>query len=112
MIEIKVDDKRVIAVLERLAQGAANPRPALKAIGESLVESTMRRFETSTASDGSRWQPNSQATYLGMTNAFGKSSFGKSGWVNAKGTSRLAGKKPLGMCALAGTIVVLRGRTG
>ena len=95
MIEIKIDDARVVDALERLSASAANPRRALLAIGEGLVESTKRRFETSTAPDGTRWKPNSQATYLGMVNAFGKSYFGKSGRLNAKGATRAAGKKPL-----------------
>lgn len=95
MIEVKIDDARVVAALDRLSASAANPRPALLAIGESLVESTKKRFETSTAPDGTRWKPNSQATYLGMVNAFGKSHFGKTGRLNAKGATRAAGKKPL-----------------
>lgn len=101
MIEIKVDDARVKAALEHLAQAAARPRPALLAIGESLVESTKKRFETSTAPDGTRWAPNSQATYLGMVNSFGKGNFNKGGKINARGATRVAGKKPL---VLEGTL--------
>jgi hypothetical protein len=37
MIEIKVDNAEVLAALERLSKAVANPRPALLAIGESLV---------------------------------------------------------------------------
>jgi phage gpG-like protein len=95
LIEIKWNDADVLAALERLAQATAQPRPALLAIGESMVESTKKRFETSTAPDGSRWAPNSQTTYLGMVNAFGKGNFGKSGRINARGATRVAGKKPL-----------------
>lgn len=95
MIEVKIDNSRVVAALDRLSRAAANPRPAWLAIGESLVESTKKRFETSTAPDGSRWAPNRPATYLGMVNAFGKSHFGKTGRLNAKGATRAAGKKPL-----------------
>lgn len=62
MIEIKVDNKNVIAALDRLAKAAANPRPALLAIGDDLVLSTKKRFETSTAPDGSHWAANSAAT--------------------------------------------------
>lgn len=62
MIEIKVDNKAVNDALERLASASANPRPALLAIGESLVLSTKKRFETSTAPDGTRWTPNSPST--------------------------------------------------
>lgn len=95
MIKIKVDNARVAAALEHLAQAAASPRPALLAIGESLVESTKKRFGTSTAPDGARWTPNSPTTYLGMVNSFGKGNFGKGGKINARGSTRVASKKPL-----------------
>lgn len=62
MIEIKVDNKNVIAALERLARATADMRPALLAIGEDLVKSTKKRFETSTAPDGSHWAANSAVT--------------------------------------------------
>ena len=52
MIEVKFDSQRVEAMLERLANGAANPRPALLAIGEDLIKSTKKRFEDSKAPDG------------------------------------------------------------
>lgn len=62
MIEVKVESKSVIDALERLAKASADPRPALRAIGESLVLSTKKRFETSTAPDGTRWAPNKPST--------------------------------------------------
>ncbi len=55
MIEVKIDSKAVLAAMGRLSKAAADPRPALLAIGESLVVSTKKRFETSTAPDGIRW---------------------------------------------------------
>lgn len=95
MIEIKIDSAKVTAALDRLARASANPRPALLAIGESLLESTKKRFETSTGPDGVRWQPNAAATYLGIVRGFGKGNFGKSGRLNKKGAERISGKKPL-----------------
>lgn len=62
MIDVKIDNKNVIQAMERLANAAVNPRPALLAIGESLVLSTKKRFESSTAPDGSRWTPNKSST--------------------------------------------------
>lgn len=62
MIEVKIDSKAVIDALDRLARSAANPRPALLAIGESLVVSTKKRFESSTAPDGNKWAPNKPST--------------------------------------------------
>jgi hypothetical protein len=46
MIEVKVDNKAVNYTLNRLARAAANPCPAFLGIGESMVLSTKRRFET------------------------------------------------------------------
>lgn len=94
MIEIKVENKSVINALERLARAAANPRPALLAIGESLVLSTKKRFETSTAPDGTRWAPNSQVTYL-MHLGGAKSNHRKDGRINSRGAEKVMGKKPL-----------------
>lgn len=62
MIEVKFDSKAVDNALDRLSKATSNPRPALLAIGESLVLSTKKRFETSTAPDGSRWEPNKPST--------------------------------------------------
>lgn len=64
MITIEIDDAQVRAVLDRLAKRAANPRAALLEIGEELRESTLKRFTTSAAPDGSRWAPNSLVTRL------------------------------------------------
>jgi phage virion morphogenesis protein len=94
MIEVKVDSQNVLAALDRLTKATANPRPALLAIGESLVTSTKQRFETSTAPDGTRWQPNRQATYLGYLGS-AKSNHRKDGRINSRGTDKVMGKKPL-----------------
>lgn len=95
MIELEIVNEKVSSALSRLASATANPRPALLAIGESLLESTEKRFETSTGPDGVRWAPNSQATYLGIVRGLGKSNFGKSGRLNKRGAERVSGKKPL-----------------
>ncbi|MDF0377688.1 phage virion morphogenesis protein [Methylophilus sp. YYY-1] len=62
MIELTWQNRAVLAALGRLAEGAANPRPAFLAIGEDWVESTKRRFDTGTAPDGSQWAPNKPTT--------------------------------------------------
>ncbi len=94
MIEVKIDSRAVIDALERLGKATANPRPALLAIGESLVVSTKKRFESSTAPDGTRWAPNSQATYLGHLGS-AKSNHRKDGRINSRGAKKVMGKKPL-----------------
>lgn len=82
---ITVDDAQVLAALRRLRQHSEDITPALKQIGERLVESTQDRFATSTAPDGTPWAANSAVTisrYLGL--ATGK-----------KRETKAAGKKPL-----------------
>ncbi len=93
-ITFDVDDREVQAALGRVIAAGKDPRPLLKGIGETLTASSKRRFVTSTAPDGSRWAPNTQATYLGFLNAR-KGSFGKKGKISAKGAARAIAKKPL-----------------
>lgn len=94
MISIHVDDQLVLDTLRAVMQRLGDPTPGLMAVGETLAESTKRRFETSTAPDGSRWESNSQTTILNYLGYF-KSSFGKSGKISAKGAARAGAKKPL-----------------
>ena len=62
-IEVKIEhSKAALDAFHRLDRAAASPRPAYLAIGEDLVLSTKRRFETSTAPDGKRWAPNKATT--------------------------------------------------
>lgn len=93
-ITIRLDTLRVSEVLTRLAAGARNPAPLYKAIGEDLVQSTRERFATSTAPDGSRWAPNTQATFLAHLARFSGTAR-KDGRLSAKGSGVVMGKKPL-----------------
>jgi len=52
----------VQSILRAMLERADNLSPVLKAIGETLTESTKERFVTSTAPDGSPWKPNAPAT--------------------------------------------------
>lgn len=64
MITLHLDDRAVIEALERLRAraGAAGLRPALALCAEYMVESTKRRFASSSAPDGSAWAANAPAT--------------------------------------------------
>ena len=95
-ITIELDVAPVIARLDRLlgALGPQGMQAPLAEIGEDLVESVKRRFETSTAPDGSRWAPNAESTYLGLL-AKTKNNVRKAGRISAQGARRVAGKKPL-----------------
>jgi phage virion morphogenesis protein len=95
MLTIDHDSRPVLAALQELAQRCANLSPALMEMGEDLVESSKRRFSTSTAPDGTPWESNSQVTmerYLGL---FKSSHSKKTGKLTKAGATRAAGKKPL-----------------
>lgn len=93
-IRIEIDDRELLGALTRLVEHAEHPGLAMREIGERLAESTQARFATSTAPDGSRWEPNAQATildYLGGRGGFSK----KTGRITAKGSTLAANKRPL-----------------
>lgn len=94
MIEVDIDDRQVLEALERLQRSGADMKPAMQDIGEYLVVSTRERFEAGEAPDGTPWAPNTETAYLGYLGAF-KNSTRKDGRLNARGTDRAVGKKPL-----------------
>lgn len=93
-INVTFDDAAVVAALERLRSRSANLAPLLKGIGEDLVESTKRRFETGMSPDGTAWAPNSETTILRYLGAL-KGNFRKDGRLSKKGAARVGAKKPL-----------------
>lgn len=62
MITIEIDDASIRRQLQKLAEVSGDPSPALRAIGENLVQSTNDRFVSGTAPDGSKWPANSPVT--------------------------------------------------
>ncbi len=105
-LSIRIDDAELQAALARLLQRAGSPSPALKAIGESMAESTRRRFETGRAPDGRVWAPNSPVTiarYLAARSGTRK----KDGSLSKKGATLAGSKKPLvGATRLLGNQIV------
>ena len=93
-IAVTVDDREVLHALTELAQRMGTPGPALKLIGEVLVESTKQRFKASRAPDGSPWAPNTETTLERHLSLFAGSRT-KTGKRSAKGARRAAAKKPL-----------------
>lgn len=94
MITIEIDSRPVLDALQKLSRRGGDLSPALKAIGNDLVESTQRRFATSTAPDGTPWAANSDVTlqrYLGLFSGSHK----KDGSLSKKGAARAGSKKPL-----------------
>lgn len=59
---IEWDDRAIREALQNLQRQVSNLRPVLLAVGEDLVDSTKRRFETSTGPNGQRWDDNSVVT--------------------------------------------------
>jgi phage virion morphogenesis protein len=103
---IRIDDAELQAALAKLIQRSGAPSPALKAIGESMAESTRSRFVTSTAPDGSHWAPNSPVT-LARYLAARSGTRGKGGGLTKKGATLAGSKKPLvGSTRLLGNQIV------
>ena len=95
MLTLKLEDIDAQRTLNALVQAGANLRPLMKKIGEGLTDSTKDRFATTTAPDGSRWLPNKAST-LNLFLAETSGNFDtKSGFLNKRGASRIAGKNPL-----------------
>lgn len=95
-ITLALDIAPVIARLDALLQqlGPGGLEAPLREMGEDLVDSIKRRFETSTGPDGKRWVPNSMATIMGyLEQASGN--YRKDGRLSAKGAGRVMSKRPL-----------------
>ena len=56
-IEITFDDARVIEALTRLAAAGKDLTPAMREIGEHLLNTTRQRFSDEEAPDGTPWAP-------------------------------------------------------
>lgn len=95
MIKIELSDNQVSQKLEKLVRSVENTRPVLELIGNMLVDSTKRRFATSTAPDGTRWAPNSQVTILRYLGKYKSSYRKKDGRLTQKGADRAISKRPL-----------------
>lgn len=91
---VSLDDTLVAQRIAEIAQRLGNLSPAMMAIGETLTESTKRRFDTSTAPDGSRWAPNAQATIEASVGRV-KGAYRKDGKLSKKGTQAAMAKRPL-----------------
>jgi len=94
MIEITYNDGNIHAALKRIMDATQNMEPAMRSIGEIVMEISKRSFDNSASPDGTPWAPNSQATilnYLEQTNG----NYKKDGKLSAKGTQRAINKKPL-----------------
>lgn len=95
MLKIEFKDlDEVQNILKQLAAASVDLTPASKAIGERLVETTKRRFSTSTDPDGNRWKNNTITTLIRHANRY-KTSYTKKGRLSQSGVNRITGKNPL-----------------
>lgn len=94
MIQITVTDTGIGEPIARLLRGLQNPRPALKAIGELVMESTKQNFVRSQDPYGKPWAQNAESTLAAYLQRDGKG-FTKKGAVSARGKRLLGAKKPL-----------------
>lgn len=95
MIEVEMNDREVADALARLSKVSGSLEPALRQIGEYLVDSTKQRFSTSTAPDGTRWAANTETTILRYLGRYSGSYGKKTGKITKKGAERAMGKRPL-----------------
>lgn len=92
MLSYEIKTGVVIDVLNNLEATLEKPNALLADMGEYLTASTQDRFRTSTAPDGSKWQANSESTYLSILGNKHSDDHGK---LSTKGVSRVTSKRPL-----------------
>ena len=61
-IRVTIDDSEVVAALDRLAAAGRDLTPAMRDVGEHLLNSARERFRSETAPDGAPWAPLTAAT--------------------------------------------------
>lgn len=84
MIEVKVDDAQVKAMLQRLAQRMGNLTPVMRAAGDVLRNDAAANFKGQHGPDGAPWHKLAQSTLL----ARAKRLSGKGGIYTQKGQLR------------------------
>ena len=105
--EVKLDLDPLTKRLQSIANRLGNLGGVHAQIGNLLVDSTNARFGSSTAPDGSTWQPLSATTLALYVSGFGKDKFGNrkggfskalfktGGSLNKRGDTKLGSRKPL-----------------
>ncbi len=98
MARIEVDHKDATGKLSNLIGRLRDGTPYWKAVRELLIDSTRKRFATSTGPDGKPWAPNSAATIENFLRGRGNVRFtrgARAGLLNARGGRIVGNKKPL-----------------
>lgn len=88
---IELTNRSGLDYLHGLVKRASDMRPVLGKIGVDMQESTIQRFSTTEAPDGTPWAPNSVATLLNYSQRFARN---KNGTLKPAGVRALGAKKP------------------
>ena len=94
-IEVQINDVAAIAGLSALIARGSDISPLMAMLGGKLTDSTMDRFATSTAPDGSPWAPNAHTAIRQALDRNKRSLSKRSGALTKTGKTIAAGKKPL-----------------
>lgn len=92
MLKFNIQSKIVVDVLGHTEAVLNDSALMLADMGAYQVTSTQDNFRTSTAPDGSKWQANSETTYIRI---LGKQHTTKDGKLNKRGINRVQSKRPL-----------------
>lgn len=92
MLNINLQHQLLQQSFQQIETTLLNPSDMFADMGEFLTSSTQDRFRTSTAPDGSKWQNNSESTYLSM---LGDKDTKKDGTLSSRGIKRVMNKRPL-----------------
>jgi len=94
MLEITYNDGNIQTMLKRIMAETGNTEPAMRAIGEVVMEISKRSFDNSASPDGTPWAANSEATILQYLEKIG-GNYKKDGTLSKKGQIRAINKRPL-----------------
>lgn len=94
-IAVRLESAPVIARLQEIARRVDDLSPAMRGIGEMMVESTKGRFNSSTGPDGQRWKANAPGTVLARLAKIKGAYSKRDGRLTKKGAAAVTSKKPL-----------------
>lgn len=92
---VTFDSAPVLARLQEIARRVDDLSPAMRSIGELLVESTKERFDSSAGPDGQRWKGNALGTVLARLAKIKGAYSKRDGRLTKKGAAAVTSKKPL-----------------
>ncbi len=92
-ISVRIDDREVTALLQRLAAKAGNMKPLMTRIGAFYERRVLENFKAESAPDGSAWKPLAQDTM--MMGLAKKKGWKRNGGLSARGKQYIQGKRIL-----------------